>query len=515
MDIKYLVVRPSGYSKPMSRYTATSISAFIHQVPTWVQLDLSAKDILGISFEQALLSNYLLEMNPNSKALKSYREKCTNTFEKMLKYDLLKENNLKKEHILESDVENISKYVTQNHSIKGIGLENILQRFTAGASKYTTVPLNFSYPYIQFDSVIPNEDYLYSPVVLSPVTRVGKEDKNLEITFYCRTYTNLNPGKNIYIDKDNRTLAYICSMNHNGKSWKELVDAIQSLHIKDNTPAAFESLSGILNDYILGESQTRRELKSKKQNLLKALECVYKRDALIIDRTPEELNELVSLFSYLGDNRLNYLLESDPTVGMEDFWKAQLDLQFLTPLSLKGYAMAADDSEGDSDGGDDGEDAGNDDGGDSGDENNEDSDEEVEEEGEDLFGDDDDFADDEGGDDSGDEGGGDDGGGSGSDSSSDTSSDSDSSEDAEDSDDVNPVIELIDDETFDEYLDRGILDIRIKRMIINPPTSLSGSDIEFLKYWYLVWFPCVSVATTKEILGKLLVMPAKKITPKE
>lgn len=514
MDIKYLVVRPSGYSKPMSRYAATSISAFIHQVPTWVQLNLSAKDILGISFEQALLSNYLLEMNPNSKALKSYREKCTHTFEKMLKHDLLKESNLDKEHILKNEVESIAQYVTGNHSIKGVGLENILQRFTAGASKYTTVPLNFSYPYIQFDSVIPNEDYLYSPVVLSPVTRVGKEDKKLEITFYCRPYTNLNPGKNPYFDKDNRTLAYICSMNHNGKSWKELIDVIQSLHIKDNTPAAFESLSGILNDYILGESQTRRELKSKKQNLLNALQCVYKRDALIIDRTPEELNELVSLFSYLGDNRLNYLLEEDPTVGMEDFWNAQLDLQFLTPLSLKGYAMAADDSEGDSDGGDDGGDAGNDEGGDSGEDNNEegDGDDELEEEGDDLFGDDDDFADE--GDDSGDEGG-DSEGGSGSDSSSDTSSSEESSETTEPSDDVNPVIELIDDETFDEYLDRGILDIRIKRMILTPPTSLSSSDVEFLKYWYLVWFPCVSVATTKEILGKLLVMPAKKITPKE
>ena len=126
-------------------------------------------------------------------------------------------------------------------------------------------------------------------------------------------------------------------------------------------------------------------------------------------------------------------------------------------------------------------------------------------EGDDLFGDGDDFADPDGDDDGGESG-------SGSDSSSTNTSASDSSSgETAKPEDVNPIIEIIEDESFDEYLDRGILEVRIKRMLTNPSTSLSNSDVDFLKYWYLVWFPCVSVATTREILGKILVLPAKKI----
>lgn len=516
MAIRYLVVRPSGFVPRMSQNKATHITALINRTPNWQQLKFTAADILGITLEQSVLSDYLLQMNPSNLSLQKYRENCRVALERHLDSSpLFKQENLTKEQVHQTTVDSIAGYVFRNQHIGASGLESIMRRFLGGENQFTSVPKNFLYPYLEFQNGKMPEDYSYNPVVLSPVCRVNKESKDTEITFYCRPYTSID-GTDPRLSKgrmSNQAMAYLCAMNHNGRSWKDLIDTIQSLYISEGTEVGTESIAGMLKYYLRLDALpvliSGKEV--KRRQLLDALRIIMERDNLVFNKEEGDITELATLFSYLGDNRLKYLEDKDPLVAAKERWDAQPDLAFLDKLAAShGYAMAADDDSA-SDGGDG---SSGDDGGE-GEGDQPDSTEDIsdgtdggdgDDNGDDLFGDGDDFADpDE--DDSGGESG------SGSDSSSTNTSAGDSSSgETADPEDVNPIIEIIEDETFDEYLDRGILEVRIKRMLTNPATSLSNADVEFLKYWYLVWFPCVSVATTREILGKILALPARKIS---
>lgn len=503
MNIKYINVRRTGAPR-MSRYDATTIAAVVHRTPGFRAIDLSAKDMLSIYFEQATLADYLLGANPKNKPLQAYRDACTLGIKTMFPNGQLDSETLVKEQLNAADVKLVYEYVVSGASIGGKVLDKITSTFAGDSdSKYTTVPKEFIVPYLGNKiGFIPAEEgrevnTFSNPVVLSAVVRPNLEDDTLAIELYCRQYVSMSVNQKT---KDPSTLGYICSMNHNGRSWRELIDTIQSTSVSTGTSTGAESLSNVLNYYFRGiRLSDYADPDQHKRALRSALETVMTRDTLVIDRTPEEVKELRSLFSYLGDGRLNYLLITDPQVKHTRLWEQESDLQFLTPLSLAGYVMAADDSASGGDGSttdktdnsDDttGDDPDVDTGGDEGTSE------------EDPFSDGDDFADvsdpEEG--DSSEE--------NGSSASTDTSSSSDGGEVK--AEDVNPIIELITDESFDEYLDRSVLQTRISRLIANPPASLTTKDLRFLTYWYLQWFPCVSVATTREILKDIL-----KVKPK-
>ena len=502
MNIKYINVRRTGAPK-MSRYDATTITAVVHRTPGFNTLGLSAKDQLSIYFEQATLADYLLGANPNNKLLQAYRDACTLGIKTLCPNGQLEAGVLEKEQLSAPDVKLVYDYVTKGLNIGGKLLDKIANEFSGDSdSKYTFVPKEFLIPYLGhrggFISAEGEREAntFNNPVVLSAIVKPDADGENLSIDMYCRQYVSMSVDKKIPAAG---TLGYICSMNHNGRSWRELIDTIQSTSVSAGTRTGTEALSNVLNSYFHGASLSDyTDTKQLKRDLRFALETVMTRDTLVVERNPTEIKELRSLFAYLGDERLNYLLNLDPQVKQTKLWQNEHDLQFLTPLSLAGYVMAADDSASS------GDDSASEQTDNTDDTTGDDPDADTGDEGtseEDPFSDGDDFADVEepASDDSSEE--------NGSSASTDTPSDSgDSNVKAED---VNPIIELITDESFDEYLDRSVLQTRIQRLIANPPASLATKDLRFLTYWYLQWFPCVSVATTKEILKDIL-----KVKPK-
>lgn len=504
MKIKYIVAHVSAMTPKMSYNKATHITAAVYRNKQQSLL-LSARDILAIFFEQTLMTDYLLEVNPTNQPLIDYRTTLQSNFKKYFTSDELRDDVLVQQQISIPDVKILREFISEHQTLPGSSISELVSSFTGTKqSEFASVPLDFSVPYLSLKSnslrtLLKGDEYP-NPLVLSPVCRKDKNDTgSMTITMYARPYTSM---KNIDRDlfEKNTTLQYISAMNYTGKSWKELIDTVQSLYVKTGNPiAAFESLSGVLNQYLHGKSLPAIVASKKySRQLLNVLRYVMENNVSVLQKDENDLSQLSAIFGYLKDDRLSYLTMTNPIVAAKEKWDQQLDLKFLTDYSLVGYVMAADNSESNPEEPPTDTDDTTVDGDDP--DTTEGSDGDTDDTDDDLLDEGSDFADDtdpESGDD-------DSGSGDGSSASTDTSSASDSTVEPED---VNPLIELIEDETFDEYLDRGTLQYRIKALINNPPETISQQDVAFLKYWFIQWFPCVSVATTREILGDLLELP--------
>lgn len=512
MKIKYIVARASSLIPKMSYRNSTHITSAIYR-QNHQQTSLTIKDIISIFFEQTTLTDYLLDMNPTNQLLLNYRSILRHNFDQYFKQNEINDDLLLQQQLSSIDIQLLKSFIISKQNLPGSSLNALVNTFTGtNQCQYASVPKDFTIPYLSLKSdslfaLNKGKEYL-NPLVLSPVCRKDKQDPaDITITMYVRPYTSMRCVKSHPFGK-NTTLAYICAMNHTGRNWKELIDTVQSLHVKTTSPTgAFESLSGVLHHYFHGKSLPAiLNSKPYSQQLIQVLRYVIENNIAVLNKDPNDISQLCEVFKYLKDNRLTYLPMVNPIVAAKEQWDRQFDLKFLSEYSLIGYGMEADKPD------DSGEDP-------SDNETSADPDEPTDSDGEDNPKDGEDGEDpfDDGDLTAGDEN--DEGDGDGSDTSADTSSSSssdsssssssDTSSDSSgvDPEDVNPLIELIDDETFDEYLDRGTLQHRIKVLINNPPSSISNQDVEFLKYWFIQWFSCVSVATTREILGDLLELP--------
>lgn len=496
MKIRYLSVRPSKMTPKLSNLAASHITAAVYRKNQKL-LKFGVRDILSIFFEQALLTDYLLAADPNNRALMDYQNTLRINLQKYQDEDFDLGGTEEDSQITAADQELIAKYVYTG-KLPGMNITSLVNAFTDQKnSKYCTVPKNFSIPYLQmkansFNILNPTGTFT-APIVLSPVLRRDKVNRGeATITFFARSYSSMQSVDSYHTT--NPTHKYICSMNYNGHTWHELVDTLQSLFVDDLKQRGSESLCGVLKNYFhrsaLGMSVNTKVYSTEMLNMLRALTEKY---PSLIEKDPTQLSQFSDLFDHLKDYRLNYLTNTNPTMGQVEKWNAQGDLKFLSSLSLVGYGMeAADSQESSSDDDDDTKAADDTTTTESGsDESEGTSEDDTGDDGGDPFGSDDFSSDPDGSDDSGEDG---------SSSSTDTTSD-DSTADPED---VNPLVELINDESFDEYLERGTLQNRINRLINNPPSTIQVEDVEFLKFWVTQWFPLVSVATTKEILGDIL-----------
>lgn len=515
-DIRYMLVR-TPYTQDLTRAQASTIAALIHQTATLHTLDLSIREMLGIFLEQAILTQYMLDMNPTNTKLAAYQEKIRYAFNEEGRRGTFNLKKLEAERINPSILRLIQDYVSgKTDYLTGSDLTSI-EKITLIGNQYATIPHNFISPYLNFRAnAILDEEMRTTPMTLS--VRYKRDidyPDDLILSFYIRPFTSMQKTETLYFKSTlhNKTLSYIASMNFSGYDWKSMVDTVQSCHFHAGTIIGTESLANALNRYLHDRPlPTTVNVTLLRQQFNALFSTLIQRHELVVDE--DALPSLEDLYSFLKDDRLAIYLVDELTVGLEEHYTSYHNEEPFKSLELLGflpgrkkiesYAMADDSGGNDSSKDDSGNDA------------SEDA-EENEEMGDDLFGDDGGFGDDEddeGGD--GEEGEGEDE--SGSQTSTDTSASSSSSTDTSASsdttkaEDVNPIIEIIDDESFDEYLDRSILSIRLKRLIANPPTSLSSIDLRFLKHWYLQWFPCVSVATTREILGDLLSVPSKKLT---
>lgn len=490
MSISHLSVRPSRMTPAQSTYDCSIIKAVVYRIAP-VYETLTKRELLTILFEQMILSTYLLSTNPNYQSLVDYKNRIRDSYLKYLEEGEIKEDPDSRVH--DSDLLLITNYM-QGEKLPLSAIEYLSVRYTGKlASKYTNLPNNFTIPYLMISSGA--KDYqIDNPAVLC--ARVIKNEDTTSIRFYTKTYTSLETDT--IFDRFDPTTRFVCSLNYNGRTWKDLFDTMRSLYIGKENRYAAESLSQLFKQYqFSGQVSLNMDTRGATRDLLSIFKALYQKYPAFIEKEKGELKDLVSLFHYLKDDRLQYLLEEDPLMVATEDWRSQLDLQFLDGLSL-GYGMEAsvnpDASEGTSSDSNDEEDKTEETPNQSNDSTDDTDTSGGDGEEEDPFSDGDDFADDN--DDSSD----DSNEGEGSSSSTDTESDDNEVK----PEDVNPLIELIDNETFDEYLDRGTLRNRIKSLINNPPLSLDAGDVDFLKYWMTQWFSRVSVATTREILGDLL-----------
>ena len=72
----------------------------------------------------------------------------------------------------------------------------------------------------------------------------------------------------------------------------------------------------------------------------------------------------------------------------------------------------------------------------------------------------------------------------------------------------NPIalaLRIVNSETFDDYLARNAFISAINAILIDPPATLSGEDLKFLRIWVTQWINFFPIETTKSMLSKLSV----------
>ena len=67
------------------------------------------------------------------------------------------------------------------------------------------------------------------------------------------------------------------------------------------------------------------------------------------------------------------------------------------------------------------------------------------------------------------------------------------------------VLKVVNSETFDDYLVRNAAISAINAILIDPPSTLSGEDLKFLRIWVTQWINFFPIESTKSMLSKLAV----------
>ena len=67
------------------------------------------------------------------------------------------------------------------------------------------------------------------------------------------------------------------------------------------------------------------------------------------------------------------------------------------------------------------------------------------------------------------------------------------------------VLKVVNSETFDDYLVRNTAISAINAILIDPPSTLSGEDLKFLRIWVTQWINFFPIESTKSMLSKLAV----------
>lgn len=549
MRIRCITTRPSPFAKAMNGCDKGAIAYVVSNPDDIFKYnkyirDLNSRDVLTILFEQSLACNYLKAVNSQSRYLTNYHNDCKKLAAKIKSLPIYSENSL--------GLESISIYVADamvNYALNEINtpppkmVDDILNLMRK--SKYHTLPDGFIKTYLGLNTLTSESIESSNPILLFPTYRRNRDNHQVEITFSCEMYTSISPEQIGNKLNGNRTLKYVAALNYNGKSWMKPIANLMSLKMRVGMLGGMESLPGQLYKYAshggnprLNRFTDSKVIETNHADLMTFLKVVFENNNLTCEHTKAEQDEITNLLLYFNDERLARRKYGTGIIGKESFdilTNTQLDylLTLLFPSTIpegksfiipeptspqKPYAMAVDSGDDSSSSDDDSssDDAASDSGDNSDEENdnndNENGGEDFDKMGDDLFGNGDDFADD-GDNDSDSDSDGDDSSDGGDSDSSESDNDSDSGDDSDDgsddnnksdADDTNPLVILIDDETFDEYLDRSILQARIGKLLANPPSTISSSDIDFLRYWYLVWFPCVSVSTTREMIGDIL-----------
>jgi len=502
MMIKYLTVKQSKLDKAISNYDGSLKEAVVYNLGN--PKDLSVLERYTILFEQSLLTKYLLEATPNDKKLVSYYSNISvetkRFFKEYFNTDIKKEDFSKTYQFNKSYIDIIYSYIVEN-KYNTIQLINVLEHLSNRTDLvYTNFIRNFYIPYFKqsLNTVYQEDDDKYTTyhnaILLIPSYKKSiNDDKKIVITFNPTTFVN-HTNRLISVNpfKDNKLYSYISNLNFNNKPWQSVIDILQSFNLQDKySIESFSNLSGLLSKYLLGVYIPGNiSTKKQKMDLINLFKYLFKHNQF--STTDIKIDEFSRMMSVLfADDRFNYLTLANPTVAAKETWLKYHELSEFTKYGMEAQddsTSSEDTSDEQQQSEDDTDDTSTDDTQSDTDDTTDESDDEGDvQDDDDMFGDD--FAD---------EGSDDDSSGDG------TSSDDKTDTSEAEPEDVNPLIEIIDNESFDEYLERGLIERQLKRIFDNPPPNLSTDQLNLMIYWYNQWFPLVSIDTTKMILKDIL-----------
>ena len=494
-QISYIRIKPSRFARDYTVRDASIVSALVY-MPNANPVNMSSLEKLAIYLEQYILADYLLLATPENKDLQKYKDKVRQSFN-IKKNEILKSSSERSKLILdnyfsEHNLNTLLSFFEDPSSVSSTRMVNLLQALDKCKFDRCSFLNNFYEPY--FSQNLYGGSFI-NPVLLTPKFSLKKtKDSNnrvpiilLPTSYTKNTYRKININKDI---NNNKFYTYFLNMDFNNAPWQSIVDTLQKFNLSSSIES-FSNISGLLNHYLLGHYIPGMvDRKKAKSIFLSIFNYIDKYNNLsTTDSHPEEIARLMA--TLFADDRCCYLLMKDPKLANVEAWNRCAELACFTKFGLE---AAGDNEGGDDTGSEDTDDTGTDTADDSGDATDNDT------TSEDEYNDDVDDDTGEGGDD-------DDFGGLDDDDSSGDSEDSggdEGSENEAEPEDVNPLIQIIENESFDEYLERGAIEKKLLVIFRNPPSKLSANQLNTMKFWYTQWFPLVSVETTKRILGSLL-----------
>lgn len=450
--ISYMTIQRSGVSDPLTRHRTSTLMAIAKGVRPNVDV-MPTDKLLSECFNQYLLAEYISALAP-TKDVETFKNTAKKSFKT---YAEQRASSLRGyAHVYEM----LTKYIDkQLHTVDQLTL----------LVKCLSLPKSFTIPYLNSTRNIRHQPVLYNPVMLIPTfCKDTHEPNNDGIVFIPQTFTVFDIDKSM--NTEDTLTKYLSGFDWTAKNWRMLIDALASLAYQESQKSGYESfghLPGMANH----------------------LQLQHKIPSIINSTTV--CTNLVQLLQYLIINRG---LVVDSAESIVRFLHPGTAVTSACESLLKLYAMEAAD-----DRADDTETIDASDEEESSDATDEDDDEEnegqddvslsVDETDTDAF----DFDAEDDRDDA------------------DTSADNDAANnentpapDYVPDDPLSSVIEVVNSETFDEYIERTTLETKLLAIINNPPAALSADDVVFLKHWVLEWMSVVSIASTKRVLRPIL-----------
>lgn len=478
-------------------------------------LKLNLQDVLTIYFEQSYLANYLKDSHPDNRDVLNFISQLSTNIIK-IKNELTNEDSEVIDHaklnIRKDTITKVFDYVVTG-SASRFTLDTLADE-VVGKSKYSILPKDFVLGYNRIlQPILKDEiDIPKYGIMLYPSLRNDINEDHEQYVLCSAESMKLNDTYKVKQTVfTSNTLNYLATFDYSTTYFKTVLDMLQRVSL-DNCHSlealSFTTPFGVLKHWFFNDPANGHAQKDNKDILIYFVEYLTKNNHLTLDHS--DVEHIVDILQYMSDYRGKFLTNPEPTLEDAKLFNTYKDLNFLLAYGSE----AADDTaskdedapaedEGTDDTSDDtGEDTPDDEGSDDTDTDSEDTgDDTGDDEGDDGMDGLDDFGDDDGGESSD----------TTSESGSGDSDSSDSDTDAAKPEDINPLIQIIDSETFDEHLERKVLSNTLASVLANPPKSLSKDTIDFLQYWLTEWYELCSIDTTKTLLKDVL----KVVSPDE
>lgn len=450
--------------------------------------------------EQLLAINYLLQASENDNILRAYKQKVTTAIQQEVKNARTVTNiaPLTKNYLTALNTVAHGELIQMPH------LHHLFNDFNTFPAKYRTLELGFLEPlFFSISKYKPAgvKDVYHNAILYTPYTVSKKNCKEILLVPELFPTYRMDRLDTSHIDTGNPFMNHLARFSWKGKHINQFTAVLMSFKChnfgkyRNTVPAVV--FNAVRNEVPLSMDKKQAGALKTYLSMVKLLSEQY-----AIDTSNKTVGRILQAFPKY--HKVSAYFNSDPskrTVGTESLFRMFPELSFLESTNYKVALEAAEDEEDASD------------------------DEKKPTDKEETPSKDDDDIEDQGDPDTGsdDSGEDDDLGGFDDDTStedpSDTSTYGGSSSGADttnvavhdtppEEEDPSPdalELTIVDQETYDEYIERQALISDIRAVIANPPSGIHSTEVELLKMWLSGWIHMVSVDSTKDLLSLLSV----------